>query len=594
MPPGATSASPMFAEDIIKHTTCINEETYKQTVGDITKNCKWKSTIPATLSFDEYKLMQCDEGQKPGLKAILPRLDGIRDVVYYHSCKGNLYNALKRQAIDVTDPCPEMMKDFYNWFEVVFQNEIRPLLEDFTYSYEDWFNHLTAAQQHEVQHLPLEDPSKLFKKEYTMFCKCEKQIIEDKYPKNRCICAPNAEYKYVMGPIIYRLEAIFKQFFGYGVGKNWTEKESMYNEWGKRLLTRIVQGDGSGFDRSQKVIHKMVDKMIYHFIAPYVHHVPEEVFLYHVNTDKVRIYATLVNKTTKYRDLISLGFIEMSDAVRSGDMDTTFANTLRMVLYNRYTIERVLQVPRDDYGLTCAGDDFAAALPLTVSEEEISRAYYTTFSKATTGTHGLGQILKYLKFGGIDSIDFCSTETFWSEAQQSWKIIRQIPRFLTLTPWSHSALAMSSQEQSNYMHDQYYSNLRWMKDLPILTEWNDLLKRNEYFKLPIKKGATKTYLPVPKQYQPINTIKSVNELWLESKGFSRDQIYARKDRVTDKANCADDFVLYLNREYGLSPDDITQIQQELRQQHNGVTIYSSRLVEACEFKKMNNRLTSDY
>lgn len=572
---------------MIKHSTCISEATFADTIGNLSKDCKWKGVLNSAPDLQEYLKMACDGREDPVLKKIIPIIDGLPDVVYYHACKGNIYNALKRQSLEVTDPDPVMISDFLTWYDNIFETEIKPLLVDFQYSYEDWFNHLTASQQKEIIDMPSKDESQLKKKFYTMFCKCEKQIVDGVAPKNRCICAPNAEYKYVLGPIVYRLEQIFKDFKGYGVGKNWTEKEELFNQWDRQGFTKIVQGDGSAFDRSQKLIHKTIEKKIYEFIAPFVTHVPQHVFEFQAFTYRCKIFATHVIRDNGSYRVEDLGYIEMADAVQSGNMDTTFANTLRMSLYNRYTIEVILRVPRDAYDLTCAGDDFAVALQQLYTEQDISAAYYKTFATQKTGTHGLGQILKYLKFGGIDTIDFCSTETFWSKAQNSWKIVRQLHRFLTLTPWSHTALGLSCEEQDNYMNAQYEANLKWMDGLPIFTEYNNLLKRPTH-KLPPKKGAAKIILPVRMEHLNIVRKQDDHLNWL-TQHFSRDEVYAMKDRISSKVSCAEDYLQHLDIKYDLSANTVANICEELRQTPVDGVLYSPALVEACAGLKTDER-----
>jgi len=577
----------VYREDVILSSSCISEETYKDTVGEISKDCKWKLKLPPNMALSDYMKIRCTDKGDAALKRIIPIIYGLPSVCYYHPCVGNIYNAIKRQSIEVTDPDPKVMEGFFSWYEYIFATEIEPILRDFKYSYNVWYNHLTAGQQSEIDGVRNKDDEKLKVKHYKMFCKCEKQIVDGAAPKNRCICAPCAEYKLVMGPIVYRLETMFKTFKGYGVGKNWTEKEELYNTWTAKGFTKIVQGDGSGFDRTQKLIHKRIEGDIYRFIAPFVTHVPEDVFLYQALTYKVKIFATHIVKDGKIRNMEDLGYIEMADAVQSGNMDTTFANTLRMALYNRYTIEVVMKVPRDAYDLTCAGDDFIIALQTLYSDEDIIKTYDVTFSRAKTGKHGLGQILKYLKIGEIDSIDFCSTETFWSETLKSWKIIRQLPRFLTLTPYSNSCLALSEKEQDNYMNDQYISNLKWMDGLPIFTEYNNLLRRPTH-SIPPKKGAVKKILPTTEfDAQFLDKVDDY-QTWLQ-KTFSKDDFYAKKDRISSKKGCEADFLKHLERQYGMTPNTVSVIQEELRANATNGVLYSFSLVEACDFKKTDVR-----
>jgi len=524
------------------------------------------------LTQEEYVNLRCtDVGKisKAGLKKITPSLNGFWDVIYYESCPANVYSAIKRQATEVAAFDPLVLGKFIKFYDRIFDEEIVPILEKFDYSYAAWYNHLTVPQQAEINKV---DKDKLMIKYYTMFCKREKQIVEDddKMPKNRCICAPNAEYKYVMGPITYALEEFFKNFKGYCGGKNWTEMEEMYNDWDRKGLVKSVQLDGSAFDRSQYTELKYVERRIYQWLidGDKIKHVDNDVFAFQALTDTVKIYARY------YEDgnVVDMGYITVLGTVLSGSCDTTFANTLRMDLYNRFVAEEYLMLEPDEYALACKGDDANTQFKADVPDDVIIEAYRQVFldSKANPknfkDTHGLGQVMKYLKIGGIEDIDFCSTETFWSETCKSFKITRKLDRFLALTPWSNKALGLSRGEQDHYLNDMYEANLFWMKGLPIFTELNDFLKRKCGPRKVIK-GPVKKLLMIPKEELHLVRNTSLKEKFLRDM-FGK-EAYSMVDRISEKGGCYGDYQNYLLRKYNWDQGEIKMIQDCIANPVNG-------------------------
>jgi len=447
-------------------------------LGDLAGTARWNLTVPFNLTKEQYLEMKCDK-RDPGLKKIIPTIEECHDVLIYHACPANVYTASKRDCIAVIEPEEYWVSKFQLFFDKIFIREIEPLLNNFTYDYNAWFNGLDSKQQKRQLKV---DKNKLSFREYKNFCKKEKQEITDpeNYPKNRNICGPNEEYKYVMGPVVHMLEQVFKRSFkGYTSGKNWADKERSMNKRRQKQLRLIVEGDGKGFDRTQYNCLKYCEFVIYQWLADHnkIHHVTQDIFLAQALCKTVLIRAINNTKVGKFSQVEDLGYYTKEGSVQTGNMDTTFANTLRMAMYNRFVNEIILGLQPEDYDLDAAGDDFTNYLPTYLTKEQVSNAYYTAFANPKQkGKHGLGQILKFLKFSDIEDIDFCSTECFYDAEQQSYKILRKLDRFITLTPWSQKALAMSREEQYWYMMDLWEANNQWIGDLPIYKEYNDLLK----------------------------------------------------------------------------------------------------------------------
>lgn len=530
--------------------------------------------------------LKCDCLGKPGLKLIVPKISEANDVLIYHSCIANTYTAMRRDALAMPTADPVMVTEFDQYVESLMETEIIPILQDFDYDYNCWYNRLDNKQQKRIDAVKLEN---LKMRQYKMFCKLEKQEITSdvKNPKNRCICGPNEEYKYVMGPVVHALELLFKKRFkGYCSGRSWEEKEKVMNMRKQLGLIKTAQGDGSGFDRTQHIeLKQSVEMRIYKWLAEHgkIKHVDVDTFLSQAMREDVEIIAATMEKLGKWTYFRNLGKVIKRGTVQSGNCDTSFGNTMRMCLYNRYIVEVLMKIEKTAYDLDAAGDDFCINFDMNVTNQEIQEAYAKAFVPATTmknfeGQHGLGQVLKFMKIGSIEETDFCSTETFWSQQQQSYKITRKLDRFLTLTCYSRKALSMSKAEQKQYMMDLYNSNLEWMRGLPILTEYNDLLKhfsdKIELTQQEIedfqrvnerkeRKIRNKIRLPEKPEYTKMyDNLHHERFTGLLSK-FGKDDAYAMMDRVSDKTGCAEDYYIYLSKIYGISRGEAEQIQRRL-------------------------------
>jgi hypothetical protein len=535
-------------------------------VGELASTADWHLDVPFDLSLNEYLELKCDRIADPGLKLIAPVIKQMPEVLIYHACAGNVFTASKRDCLGVTEPVQDEVDKFLDWYHtVIFPQEIEPLLQNFEYSYEMWYNHLSYAQQ---QRIDACDKNHLDKRNYTNFCKKEKQIIEgDKYPKNRCICGPNEEYKFVVGPVIHRLEQIFKQHFkGYTSGLNWTRKEQILNQCRNNDRRFVIEGDGSGFDRTQYLCLKEVEFTIYRWLVEHgkIHHVDPEIFLKQSTQGTVKIQVKYVEKLGPKGIIQKLGFYNKTGCTQSGNMDTTFANTLRQCMYNRYTIEYHAGIHKSTYDLQTAGDDFTVELPTCVERQRVLEAYAKVFTTNKTGKHGLGQVMKFMKFTDLDGIDFCSTETYY-EPGQGYKIIRQIPRFLTLTCWSQTALGMTPTEQRQYMLDLYEANKLWIGDLPILSQYNELFR---VFANRIPVGNTK--IKQGKKKRILSASPYMQQLYADCDNFSQyeakfgtDDAYAMHVRISEKSGQHTGFYDMLSDRYGLTRVEVDHICEKL-------------------------------
>lgn len=124
-----------------------------------------------------------------------------------------------------------------------------------------------------------------------------------------------------------------------------------------------------------------------------------------------------------------------------------------MSLYNRYTMETYTGLQWGEYEVKSKGDDTITVIKANFDRKIVERAYAKTFVNGkdvpakdfNNVSHGLGQIAKYLKWGTLEDIDFCSTQTIRVK-DDCYHIVRQLPRFLTTTVWSRKAMSFNADD----------------------------------------------------------------------------------------------------------------------------------------------------
>jgi hypothetical protein len=410
--------------------------------------------------------------------------------IIYHSCYKNNLSSILRMVDNVPKPEKEELIMFKKFVDQELYKS-GGIYDTITYNYNcdviQWFNHLSAAKQAEVRPHFDYDGNTMFENEvtfndivkineYNNFVKSEKQFGVD--AKTRCICSPGSEYKFVMGPVCLELERVFKEYFGYGCPPNWEELESFYNDCDDRGLNKTFQLDGSGFDITQHMeIKQIIDHQIYGFLYNngLIDHVDPKVFLAAATAEwrKISLKNTIGGSQGK---IVSYGSVKVRGKVFSGSCDTTLMNTLRMALYNRYICEVKLQLrPHLDYELLVKGDDVVVLMGNTKLTDNdfalVKKAYRTVFVDkvdASDVTHyGLGQIAKYYKTGGIEQIDFCSTNTIQTDV--GFKVIRKLKN---ITDKEHYSLKIKQAHNYNDYHKELLTaSKKWIGGCPTLEDY---------------------------------------------------------------------------------------------------------------------------
>lgn len=508
---------------------------------------------------------------------ILPTLSTAPKIVYYENCKANLYAAVKRQCTSTPGPNISFLTKLNVYIQDVILPEIREILADFHYSQDVWYNHLTSIQQDEMDGIDL---TRLGTRYASMFCKSEKQMVEGgEFPKNRAISALCAEHKYVMGPVVYSLEQYFKKFKGYGGGKTWEDMGKQFTQWHDRDLSTIVQSDISGMDRSVvQYLKEMLGHVIYEMVAPYVTHVSYDLWVLHSQPYITKIIAEYFEDKT----CSSFGFASLIGKVFSGSSDTTFFNTLLTAIIQRYVIEVLLGLGKDEYDLSAKGDDSVDALPTGFDKNAIRKAFgIAYYNAADTKTlfghlltrHGSGMVLKFLSISDhIDDIDYCSTNVFFCEQCHVYRLTRKLDRFIYLTPWSDSIINLPRVQQLAFMENLYISNLRWMDGLPIFTQLNNKLHTSIKCNYSLA-GKTKTTRRLntfdEAWFKTMFNVQYENNKYLLQQQFGKNTAYSMVDQINViNSCCVSSYEKWLEAKLNLSIQDIETIKNDIDLTHD--------------------------
>lgn len=387
------------------------------------------------------------------------------EVMAYNSCKHTIFAAAKRQMKAAPTPEPKIADEFLEYSKKIIDKEIGEDLTHFTYSFWEWYAHLNAPKQAKIdqylQYIQGErnelTPMQIKECEneiYEGICKIE---IQPTNGKPRMVCSIPLKYKFITGPITWKLEEICaEKFRGYCGGKNLTQMAQMCNDYIEQGFTKIVEGDGSAFDNTQDVTLKAVDRYIYSRVEHAIYHVSRPEF--HKVTHN--LYKTMdVNyidtETKKKRTLMQYRIL---GSVFSGDCDTTLCNTLRMALYNRFVNDKAGLIYGKDYIAYSKGDDFTIQYKPYVTDEFIKKAYYKYFLPASTSPDiadsrvmGLGQVLKMLDFGGPTSIKFCSLRAWYKDRSETSIVLTRDPtKLFDQSKYSRKIKTMKTRERIAY------------------------------------------------------------------------------------------------------------------------------------------------
>jgi hypothetical protein len=402
----------------------------------------------------------CTCAKRKMFKQILPVGVNTGKVMCYISCMRTLFAAFKRQLKAVPRPDPHITNEFIEFSKRMIDKYITPHLYDFDYSFSRWMNHLTLSKQKKIEKVMAEYKEKrdlIRMVEYGLMCKIETQQSGG---KNRAIANIDDMTKYIMGPVCWELEHLFTEYFpGYCGNKSGTQLEDFLNSAYHHGFTTSLQGDGSGFDLSQHPELREIDMYIYNKLVENnrIWHVSQRDFQFVTNVQYRRIVPSAYVNNTKTIPFTSI----IPGTVFSGASDTTLMNTIRMALYNHFTLYKAGLI-LDDYELLAKGDDFMVLTDSSLCPK-IQQSYDNLWAAKPKGNDyasnyyrkGIGQILKFLKIGDFSTLDFCSNAVIPYEIDgiKKFRVMRRPERMIELAHYSRKATNMNDTELAQYYLD---------------------------------------------------------------------------------------------------------------------------------------------
>lgn len=397
----------------------------------------------------------------------LQDLDQKQQAMMYNSCIHSIFAAAKRQMKRAPTPEPEIADEFVEFAKQYITEHIGEELKMFKYSFQQWYAHNNLKKQKDIDKylharrnaadFTEQEYKDLMTEKYKGICKLEIQPTDG---KPRMVCAIPIRTKVTMGPITWRLEEICsKKLPGYCGNKNLQQMSKEVNQILSEGFTKIVEGDGSGFDNTQDVSLKEVDRWLYKQVADKVYHVPKEDFM-HISQS---LYKTMLVQYIEDKKKHTLLEYSILGSVFSGDCDTTLCNTIRMALYNIFTNVKAGLVYGRDFKVFSKGDDFTVFYKPYVPNSLITAAYDRYFLKGDQVTgkpqvYGLGQICKFLTIGNADSLSFCSLIALYKDVSESSVIlVRDFRKFNHISRYCRKIKSLQGRKRVEYLVQQAIS-----------------------------------------------------------------------------------------------------------------------------------------
>lgn len=448
---------------------------------------------PFTKKFlmkDDYLEDQCSK-ESIGARQIFPLLKhpNWRTPTIKHHCSRTELAACRRACSNKVGPDAAIQREFEQWFRKNIIPEFMRHLdqEELVVDLEKWIKEagyptsyadkIRRANNTEVWGEPYR---------YEAFAKIEQQftttIHEEKDTpannvKERQICGPSDVKKLFANPFIHLLEGVAHRHIPQYCGrKNWLEICKTLEGW-DILNPLFGAADGSGFDMTQlKWVNVLMNELI---IAASKH--PNVTWREPLNIDDL---ARVLMESEILRVMVDGVYYEVEGRA-SGDGWTTFGNTMLMIAYWRFVMDK-LNIP---YKLLVKGDDVLVCFPMKYRTEfESHWPKYFTKTKDQQN-HGLGQICTEVKLGCITELDFLSNHFF----RDSFGFLRmsRIPaRVIQTLSWSTKVTHLDGLEARRELcYSKGMCLLAWARGLPIfetlgrkMVELGKPGKRTEYDK----------------------------------------------------------------------------------------------------------------
>jgi hypothetical protein len=426
-------------------------------------------------------VIECDAADRPIAYQIAPLFEapGLALPTIKHPCRKVALAASFRACSNLVHFDPKELKNWQNWFRITIIPKFLSALDvdEVRVNMNVWLEKYPVKYREEMLKCCIqtdwEDEKRVT---YDSFPKVEMQFTEvdeedreteTNTAKERQISGPLAAKKLMANAVINELETLAHKHLPHYCGrKDWPGICKTITDQTSKLSDYVFgAADGSGFDMTQFIpMHQMVDELV---LACLDH---PNLFLDDPFTKDLVKKALIQSHVLRVRVKNAVAY--EAEGRASGDGWTTFGNTVLMMSYWMYTFH-VAKIHK--YCLLVKGDDVLFAIinrDRQVLELIVGRLF---LSKQELVCKGLGQICKFIKFGGIEDMDFLSCYFF--EVDGGIRMTRIPARVFQSLPWSlriPNGCKDMDKVGAELAFAKGNSLLAWSKGLPI---WEVLAKK---------------------------------------------------------------------------------------------------------------------
>jgi hypothetical protein len=423
----------------------------------------------------------CNKQEKVEAVQIGPFIRGSEDIrpTVKHSCKQTILAASIRACSNKIKPDPNVLNEWKQHFDQISAQFLKAIKKEagLIVDLEEWLQKYPIQYRNKIR-LELEGEDLFTKTQsktkyrYDSFPKKELQISEVAWEyigdvvnkcKERQISGPSTQKKIAANAFIYALEGVAHRFIPEYCGrKDWQDIcESIIKK--EALLVNPIYGfaDGSGFDMTQtKEIQKRFTTFIKLILDTCSISLPIEI-------NKNNILDAIRGSETLHVDVAQGAVSYEAEGRASGDGWTTFGNTLLMISYWTFIFMKA-NVPKTRYFLLVKGDDvlFAVERQYQAAVKGAIEKYMANENQLVH--YGLGQIVKFVKWGNIEDGDFLSNMFF--RTRDGLRMTRIPFRVFQTMPWSLKT-SLQDKNYSRVSKELIYSKgcslLAWSEGLPI-------------------------------------------------------------------------------------------------------------------------------
>jgi hypothetical protein len=458
-------------------------------------DAKWKFIDPDWRPVGPSHFL-CNAKDQPGAYQIGPLFDfdGYCCPVVKHSCRRTIMSAAIRVASNKVRPSPLMLEDFKIYVRKYMFGKIKRDLAraSVDVDYTEW-----KARYPETYRFIMDmakndlDALRPSSRRYGFMPKLGELNFADFGPedldnpkvntiKERGIACPADLKKVCANPFMWALEEFFKKTDSKYCQGDWNDIAQDVNRLRLIPNSKLVCTDGSGFDMTQ---HKEMNELFNEMC---------ELVLNHANCnlqEPVHKYLIMhyLKESLCMKMSVGMGAVKFEAYGRaSGDGWTTVANTWLSKCYYSFVMHRA-GIRDNEWDGLFKGDD--SLMSLTQKKIPVFNINMNEcFARRNEFmSHGLGQVVKFIKIGDIEDVDFLSSH-FYERFDGTLRMVRDPKRVFQTLAWTTKIPHGLDTGKHEIMAKQLlYAKASclyaWSKGLPIF----DVLARH-MMKLGLKTG----------------------------------------------------------------------------------------------------------